>query len=96
MFGFSNPFQPGGCVSEDGVLIVRMWKEERLAELYDKTVTEHGEEEGGEKIYKGPMRNENVHISSVENENVKETNRADNFKNMKKKEKFKSLCCSVM
>jgi hypothetical protein len=37
LFGFPNPFQPGGSLSEDADLIVRMLKEGRLAEMSQQT-----------------------------------------------------------
>jgi hypothetical protein len=43
IFSFNNPFWPGGCISEDADLMLRMWKEERLTEFFDDT--EHREEE---------------------------------------------------
>eukprot|EP00092_Neocalanus_flemingeri_P047923 GFUD01054490.1.p2 GENE.GFUD01054490.1~~GFUD01054490.1.p2 ORF type:complete len:108 (+),score=36.26 GFUD01054490.1:29-325(+) len=41
-YGFANPFLPGGCLSDDADLMVKMWKEKRLAEWYCQTVTGRG------------------------------------------------------
>ena len=47
-FGFPNPFQPGGSVSDDADIMVRMLKEGRLAEMFAQTYAEHADEEDGE------------------------------------------------
>eukprot|EP00092_Neocalanus_flemingeri_P019125 GFUD01020716.1.p1 GENE.GFUD01020716.1~~GFUD01020716.1.p1 ORF type:complete len:196 (-),score=59.56 GFUD01020716.1:146-733(-) len=102
-FGFSNPFQPGGCVSGDADLIVKMWKEERLSELYCHKGTEQGDEEDGENTDRDHNKNGVETINA--NGDFKNLTKADNFKNSapsenvkkkNKKEKFKSLCCSFL
>eukprot|EP00092_Neocalanus_flemingeri_P021320 GFUD01023108.1.p1 GENE.GFUD01023108.1~~GFUD01023108.1.p1 ORF type:complete len:100 (+),score=34.53 GFUD01023108.1:67-366(+) len=42
-YGFANPFLPGGCLSDDADLMVKMWKEKRLSEMYGSSGTEDGD-----------------------------------------------------
>ena len=47
-FCFPNPFQPGGSVSKDADMMVRMWKEGRLEEMLEQTDAEQADGEDGE------------------------------------------------
>ena len=85
IFSFNNPFRPGGCISEDADLMLRMWKEKRLTEFFDDT--EHREEEGE---LDAAMRKSDKNDMIDEQVNRKD----ENHKSTKKQ--FSSVCCSVM
>eukprot|EP00092_Neocalanus_flemingeri_P103633 GFUD01132646.1.p1 GENE.GFUD01132646.1~~GFUD01132646.1.p1 ORF type:complete len:115 (+),score=42.27 GFUD01132646.1:37-345(+) len=89
--GWDNPFQPSGSVSEDADLMLKMWKEERLSELYCHTeVLLVGEKDEVD----GEMKNiDNLEISDI-GEGVVEQNEA--FDSTRVKTKLMSLCCSIM
>ena len=55
---FLNPFLPGGSVSEDADMMVRMWKEGRLEEVFQQTDAEQGDEEDGEILFRMVILND--------------------------------------
>ena len=85
-------------MSEDADMIVKLWKEKRLSELYCQTVTEHGDEEDVDNINntdKDHSRS-NLNVGCVKNEDLKQTSSTDELKNRNKRKKFQALFCSVM
>ena len=87
IFSFNNPFRPGGCISEDADLMLRMWKEKRLTEFFE---TENREEE--DELDAQIKKNENKDKCDVSDELVK---RKDG-NSFRPKIQVSSLCCSVM
>ena len=88
IFSFNNPFRPGGCISEDADLMLRMWKEKRLAEFFDDT--EHREEE--DDLDAAIKKSENNDKCDVSDELMK---RKDDH-SFRPKKQVSTLCCSVM
>ena len=91
-FGFPNPFQPDDFVSEDADMMVRMWKEKRLAEMFHKTDAERDVEEDGEIIEKEYKKDTTVVFVKKGEITVEK----DIIKNKIKSVKIEILCCSVM
>jgi len=95
-FGFSNPFQPGGCVNEDADMIIRMWKEKRLAEIFcPTTVTTEEDEKDGETFADNKNTdNNNTIVGFGKTEDVRDKTNTELI--LSKKKKFQPPCCSVM
>ena len=94
-FGFPNPFQPGGRVSEDADMMVRMWMEGRLEEVFQQTDAEQGDEEDGEILVQNQaniIQDGNIERCEETKTNIK----TGSYQIKKKKEKMKKLLCSVM
>ena len=86
IFSFNNPFRPGGCISEDADLMLRMWKEKRLTEFFDDT--EHRDEE--DEIDAKIKKSEHNDKCDGSDELIKRKDE-NSFR-----PKISSLCCSVM
>eukprot|EP00091_Calanus_sinicus_P006513 TRINITY_DN17198_c0_g1_i1.p1 TRINITY_DN17198_c0_g1~~TRINITY_DN17198_c0_g1_i1.p1 ORF type:complete len:155 (-),score=58.61 TRINITY_DN17198_c0_g1_i1:156-620(-) len=81
-----NPFLPGGCVSEDADLMLRMWKEERLTEFFADTEHREEDDEPDAAIKK-----------NVNNDKCDDSDEVVERKDEKRPRKqFSTLCCSVM
>ena len=79
-------------MSEDAAMMVRMWKEKRLAEMFDNTDSEHGVEDDGEIIEKEYKKDTTVVFVKKGEITVEK----DIIKNKIKSVKIEILCCSVM
>ena len=94
-FGFPNPFLPGGQVSEEADLIVRLWTEGRLAEFFNKVNESSDESETIEIEQRGCKESKKeAKVVFVGADEVDQDKRNGNQK--KKKEKFQNLCCTMM
>ena len=88
IFSFNNPFRPGGCISEDADLMLRMWKEKRLTEFFGDTEHREVEDELDAEIKKSE-HNDNCDVSD-------ELMKRKYENSLRPKKQFSSLCCSVM
>ena len=79
-------------MSEDADMMVRMWKEKRLAEIFDKTDAKKQVEDDGDMIEKEYKKDTTV-VFVKKGEIIIEK---DIIKNKNKREKIEKLCCSVM
>ena len=94
-FGFPNPFQPGGSVSEDADMMVRMWKEGRLAEMFEQTDAEQGDKEDGEILVQN-QANIILDVNFEGCDDSKNDIKIGSYQIRKKKEKIEKLFCEVM
>ena len=78
-------------MSDDADMIVKLWKEKRLSELYCQTVTEHEDEEDELDI-------EVKHNDNMENIDVREgvVKNDYEFDSSTVKKKCRTLCCSIL
>ena len=88
IFSFNNPFRPGGCISEDADLMLRMWKEKRLVEFFDDTEHREGEDELDAEIKKSE-NNDKFDVSD-------ELKKRKYGNCLRPKKQVPSLCCSLM
>ena len=79
-------------MSEDADMMVRMWKEKRLAEMFHKTDAEQGVENDGE-IFEKEYKKATTVVFVKKGEITIEK---DIIKNKNKRDKIEKLCCSVM
>ena len=94
-FGFPNPFQPDDFVSEDADMMVRMWKEGRLAEMFEQTDAEQGDKEDGEILVQN-QPNIILDVNFEGCEDSKKDIKIGSYQIRKKKEKIEKLFCEVM
>ena len=78
-------------MSEDADLIVKLWKEKRLSELYCQTVTEHEDEE--DELDGEVKHNDNMETIDVSEGVVKNNSE---FDSSRVKKKCRTLCCSIL
>eukprot|EP00092_Neocalanus_flemingeri_P018781 GFUD01020339.1.p1 GENE.GFUD01020339.1~~GFUD01020339.1.p1 ORF type:complete len:143 (-),score=57.55 GFUD01020339.1:271-699(-) len=93
--GWDNPFLPSGCVSTDADLIVRLWKERRLDQLYCKEGLESDRDQGGKE-----SGNSSNGLKDDKTKLVPGNDNKEELRNLPagqaKKTKFKENCCSIM
>ena len=73
-------------------MMVRMWKEKRLAEIFDKTDAKKQVEDDGDMIEKEYKKDTTVVFVKKGEITIEK----DIIKNKNKREKIEKLCCSVM
>lgn len=94
--GFPNPFLPGGSVSEDADLIVRMWKEGRLAEMYDQKVIKPEDAEPVDITNNKKTANAILNAEFVEYGVSNKAIQTGSSQIKKKKDKIEKLLCTVI
>ena len=95
-FGFPNPFQTGGIVSKDADLIVRMWKEGRLAELYQQTDIDSKDAEPVDITKNKNNANAILNAEFVEYGVSNKAIQTGSSQIKKKKDKIEKLLCTVI
>merc|ERR1712128_76410 len=95
-YGFPNPFQPEGLVSEDADRMIRMWKEDRLAEVFEQEDVEQEDEEDPD--ISDEVFTKDLNVNFVPPGNFKTTVEKidNNTENRNKREKLQRIGCSVM
>jgi len=83
-----NPFCPGGDVSEDGELIIQLWRDGKLNEYYRNC-----EQERAQEVRRKGTTDQSINPTWKAQEINENQSRHVSVTLDQKKEKIKSLCC---